>query len=659
MKKYLLVPFTLIAAVCKAQSNDIIKSFEKVVRMEQDAHHYITQPLLSSVPDNYDLKYHRLEWQVDPAVNYIQGSITSYFVPTVPGFSEIDFDLATVLTVDSVIYHSSPVIFAQVAGDALQISLPAAIPAGTLDSISVYYQGIPVGGGFGSFVQTTHDTTLHTPIIWTLSEPFGAKDWWPCKQSLNDKIDSIDVIVTTPQQYRVASNGLLVDEIQNGPTKIYHWQSHYPIAAYLVAIGVTNYFVYHNYLPLSGGDTLDVLNYVYPEDSDYAQASTPYILSVISLYDTLTIEYPFAAEKYGHCEFGWGGGMEHQTMSFVINFSNGLIAHECAHQWFGDMVTCGSWEDIWLNEGFATYMESMTEEFLFPANWYNWKSAVVNYVTSAPDGSVLCDDTTSVARIFNDRLTYYKGAYLLQMLRWKIGDSLFFQALRDYLHDPALAFGYAKTPDLIYHVEQTSGQNLAGFFDQWYYKQGYPSYQVEWDQLGNNMLIRLSQTQSHSSVSFFEMPVPIEFSDGTHDTIVVFDHTFSGQMFSTPLSFTATTVTFDPDLRILSAHDTVMFNSTLAVTDPASEDNFIQVYPNPVGDKVTIHKSQFTSKTALEISVYNVIGEMVLAAQLPIAYCLLPTCSIDVSTLPPGLYHMEISDGQKIYRAKFVKSSTH
>jgi len=177
--------------------------------------------LLSSVPDNYDLKYHRFQWYIHPAVNYIQGAVTSYFRPTVSGFNEIDFDLSNNLVVDSVIYHGASVLFGQFAGDALHILLPAVVPINALDSVKVYYQGSPIGGGFGSFVQTEHNGT---PVIWTLSEPFGAKDWWPCKQSLNDKVDSIDVIVTTPQAYRVASNGLLIEEIQSDTNKIYHWQ---------------------------------------------------------------------------------------------------------------------------------------------------------------------------------------------------------------------------------------------------------------------------------------------------------------------------------------------------------------------------------------------------------------------------------------------------
>ncbi len=559
MKKTLTSIFLLFTLFCRGQEDG---AFRQLVTMEQKAHGFIEAGMSSAVPDNYDLKYHRFQWTIDPAVNYIKGSVTSYLIPTSGNLGVINFDLSLILDVDSVKYHNANVAFVHNANDLLQINLPSPILFNTLDSVTVYYQGIPFGGGLGSFVKSTHSGV---PVIWTLSEPFGAKDWWPCKQSLNDKIDSIDVIVTTPQSYRVASNGLLKSEITSGTNKIYHWQSHYPIAAYLVAIGVTNYAVYHDYLPLSPTDTIDVLNYVYPEHLPTAQSQTPDILNVIALFNNLVGLYPFSEEKYGHCEFGWGGGMEHQTMSFVINFSHSLIAHECAHQWFGDKVTCGSWEDIWLNEGFATYMEGLSEEFLFPSTWTSWKTSKINSITSSPNGSVLCDDTTSVSRIFDSRLSYSKGAYLLHMLRWKLGDALFFQSLRNYLEDPDLAFSYAKTPDLIRHLENTSGQDLTKFFDQWYYKQGYPSYQVRWNQIGNDVCVKISQTQSNASVNFFEMPVPVRFQGSGHDTTIVFNHTFSGQAFNAELNFTATTVTFDPNLWLISKNNTVTFDSQLEI----------------------------------------------------------------------------------------------
>ena len=557
MRKILFLLVTLFPLSCFAQQPQSDIEFNQFVNMEGKVHTNIIQALAPSIPDNYDLKYHRFKWRVDPAVRYIQGSVTSYFTPKTAGFNEVNFDLSISLIVDSVRYHALAAPFVHNA-DVLKITLPSVIPVNNLDSIIVYYHGVPPNNGFGSFTTSTHSGT---PVMWTLSEPFGAKEWWPCKQNLNDKVDSIDVIITTPKTYRVASIGVLLSETLSGSDKIYHWQSHYPIEAYLVAFAVTNYSVYSHYLPMGPGDSLEILNYVYPENLATAQTQTAGILNIISLFDSLTIPYPFANEKYGHCQFGWGGGMEHQTMSFVSNFSHSLIAHECAHQWFGDMVTCGSWEDIWLNEGFATYMEGLSQEFLFPAAWYNWKLSKKNNITSVASGSVLCDDTTSINRIFSSRLSYNKGAYVLHMLRWKLGDVLFFQALRNYLNDPELAFNYAKTPDLINHMETTSGQNLTTFFNQWYYKQGYPSYQIFWHRSGNDVIVKINQSQSHVSVGFFEMPLPIRFTAAGFDTTVVFNHTSSGQIFTRTLNFQATTASFDPNLWILSANNVVTYDA--------------------------------------------------------------------------------------------------
>ncbi|MGZ4034881.1 MAG: M1 family aminopeptidase [Bacteroidia bacterium] len=582
MKKIILLLIAIIFSVkFYAQEQINNKSEIDIPAMEAKAQSAKLRSILTLVVNNYDLIYHRCEWKIDPDTNYISGAVTTYFKPKAAGFNQIQFDLSTVLTVDSVKYHSAPVTFAQLTGDLLQITLPGIIPVNTLDSITVYYQGTPASSGFGSFNKTTH---AGAPIIWTLSEPFGAKDWWPCKQDLIDKMDSLDVIVTTPQINRVASNGLLVSETLSGTNKIFHWKTKYPIAAYLLGVAVTNYVYYSNYVPLSPTDSIEVLNYVYPEDLAVAQSETPDIINVIKFYDSLTIVYPFANEKYGHAEFGWGGGMEHQTMTFVINFGHSLIAHECAHQWFGDRVTCGSWQDIWLNEGFATYFEGLTEQRFFPSTWYNWKLSKIANITSIPNGSVLCSDTTTVGRVFDGRLTYNKGSYLLHMLRWKLGDSLFFAGLKDYLNDPALAYKYAKTPNLKAHLESVSGQNLTNFFNEWYYGQGYPSYQINYSQVGTAVTITANQTQSDGSVAFFDMPIPIRFTGILgQDTTIVFNHTFSGQTFSATVNFPILSAEFDPDLWILSANNTIT-----GITD-YQFNNQINVFPNPTNENISLY----------------------------------------------------------------------
>ena len=340
----------------------------------------------------YDIIYQRMNWSIDPNVRYIQGEITSYFKSKSDGLWEIVFDLSDVLVVDSIIQNDLTVNFLH-SQNQLKIQLSSALQKEQIDSLKIFYRGVPAESGFGSFVKSEHEGI---PIIWTLSEPYGAMEWWPCKQSLSDKIDSVDIIVTTPEMFLTASNGFLVSErIENG-LRTMHWKHRFPIATYLVAIAVTNYSRYSDFLQLESGDSIEILNYVYPENLNYAKASTPVTVQIMKLFNEIIGDYPFASEKYGHAQFGWGGGMEHQTMSFMTNFSYGLIAHELAHQWFGDYITLGSWQDIWLNEGFATYMTALSYENLTSnVDWFNWRKGSVEKITNDPDGSVFVNDTTA------------------------------------------------------------------------------------------------------------------------------------------------------------------------------------------------------------------------------------------------------------------------
>jgi aminopeptidase N len=644
MKKSILIFFASVFSIALYAQQDLKSDKLDIPLMEQKAQAAKLRSVLSGAANNYDLKYHRCEWFIDPDTNYIKGKITSYFKPTVNSFDKIQFDLTNALTVDSIIYHATSLTFSKLPDDLLEITFPASLPINTLDSISVYYQGTPPNTGFGSFVQTKHGTS---PIIWTLSEPFGAKDWWPCKQSLNDKIDSVDIIVTTPQINRAASNGILKSETIVGLNKVCHWKTRYPIAAYLIGIAVTNYDYYSDYVPLSTGDSLEVLNYVYPENLTDAKSLTPDIINVIKLYDSLTIDYPFAKEKYGHAQFGWGGGMEHQTMSFVVNFGHSLIAHECAHQWFGDRVTCGSWQDIWLNEGFATYFEGLTEERYFPDTWMGWKQGKITSIASAPDGSVLCDDTTSVSRIFSGRLTYNKGAYLLHMLRWKLGDSLFFLSLKNYLNDPNRAGKYARTPDLKAQLESTSGQNLTSFFNQWYYNQGYPSYQITYSQASNSVSLIVKQTQSHPSVTFFEMPIPIKFVGFDRDTTIVFNHTFSGQSFSATVNFPIVSAQFDPELWLLSANNSITGISDYEFNNP------ISVLANPTNTTLSL-KLQLNNTKELLFELYDMNGKKVFNKAETIAAGNTQKI-IDINQLADGMYLLKVTGTNISYIQKVIK----
>lgn len=595
--------------------------------------------------NNYDLKYHRFCWNIDPDTLFISGEVTSYFVTTEPNTDKITFDFSSVMIVDSVLYHSSKISYLHNQGDTLEIILPSALPDNQPDSVSVFYHGNPPqGNGFGSFRKDFHNGV---PIIWTLSEPYGAEDWWPCKNNLSDKIDSTDIIVTTPQQYNCSSNGLLVSETVQNLKKTSHWKHRYPIAAYLVAVAVTDYQSFSFYVH-NGNDSTEILNYVYPENLADAMLQAPTLTPSFELFDSLFITYPFINEHYGMTMFGVNGGMEHQTMTFLGNFGFELMTHELAHQWVGDMITCSNWHDIWLNEGFATYWTGLSYEHLFNGYyWPLWKKNAVSKITSSPDGSVYCTDTTSVSRVFDGRLSYYKGAMLLHMLRWTIGDSAFYAGFRSYLTDTALAFNYACSDDFIKHIENASGRDLTYFFNDWLYGEGYPVYTIvcQKSSVSNDMLITISQAQSHSSVDFFEMPVPLRFKNAIHDTVLVFDNTFSGQQYSVNIGFSPDSVFFDPDMQIVSAGDTVILSI---------DENFnlpeISVFPNPVNDVLSVEYPAHQLKTAALYDIRGILVDMAIPDNsLP------GEIKINMRNISGGIYFLKAIFGNDILIRKIVK----
>jgi aminopeptidase N len=639
MKAFLTNLFVFLAVLLNAQISFDPDKLTEIAKRDRENFFLKTRHKPTETISGYNVKWYRCYWKMDPNFDSIAGSVTTMFAPVAGPMDSLVLDLNDALTVDSVIFHGSLLSFSHSSG-LLEIPLPSPVAAEVLDSITVFYHGVPPGNGFGSFVQSEHNGV---PEIWTLSEPYGASDWWPCKNDLTDKTDSVDIYIQTPSQYRSASNGILVSSDTIGGDVIYHWKHRYPIASYLICLGVTNYAHFLQQVPY-GSTTLNVENFVYPEDSASAAQQTGSVISMIQLYDTLFGIYPFQNEKYGHAQFGWGGGMENQTMTFVTNFGFELIAHELGHQWFGDKVTCGSWSDIWLNEGFATYLSGLCYEHLLPQYWERFREVRVKSIISKPGGSVFCTDTTDINRIFDTRLSYAKGAMVLHQLRWILGDSVFFAALNNYLSDANVAYGFARTPDLQSHLENASGHDLTWYFDDWYTGQGYPSYTINWNQEADTLSFAITQSQSDPSVTFFELPVQLEFKSSSHDTLIRFTNTFSGQTFDVILPFTADSVIFDPGYNIISGNN--LINSI-------SENNLLhqlEIYPVPANDKVMIRFPEILKNEFCIISVYNNAGILVGEQKAEKGSS---SVILNTQTYPAGMYYCRIFSGDELWKGKF------
>ncbi|MEE9554281.1 MAG: M1 family metallopeptidase, partial [candidate division Zixibacteria bacterium] len=318
---------------------------------------------------DYDVKY----WELDIDVTNIQGEIVSGKVtmtsePVVNGLSTVEYDLHVSLSADSVFMSGQPVSYDH-SGHILEIDLDRSYDTGEQFTTVVYYHGQPPGGGWGSFSWDTH---AGQPIISTLSEPEGAREWWPCKDIPHDKCDSADVKITVPDNLVGTSNGKLISDVDNGDgTRTFHWDISYPITTYLISLAISNYESFTDWYHPVEGDSMPIVNYVYPEHYDNAVEDLSITASVIEIFADLFGEYPFINEKYGHSIFPWGGAMEHQCNT---SYGQGLIrgdhaydwilVHELAHMWFGDMISCDTWPDIWTNEGFASYLEALWIEEL-------------------------------------------------------------------------------------------------------------------------------------------------------------------------------------------------------------------------------------------------------------------------------------------------------
>ncbi len=548
------------------------------------------KPLVASTGNDYDVKYYRLELRINPDTSigkYVRGKVTTYFKTTLPNFSVLNFDFATPLTCDSVYYHGvklATAFVSEATTDLLKITIPNLPSAGTLDSVSVWYRGVPPAvAGFSNgtgFVKAKHNSNANN-YVYTLSEPYSSYTWWPCKSFVvSDKADSMDMIVSTPTSFKVAGNGTLVSETTSGPNIFTYWKERYPIAAYQVCTAVANYVQYPATADtvIIGGTKMPVYNYLFPETNTTAShTSLDRVKLMLTTFSSLFGDYPFKNEKYGNYSFGFGGGMEHNTFSGESNVGVydqaqywDILAHELGHQWWGDNVTCGSWQNIWVNESFADYSEVLCAEFA-PSTasaagqtGLSWRQGKKNLAinTANQAQSTFVTDTSTITTIFTPAVYIYeRGGMIISMLRTLLGDAKFFQALKNYQADPLLKYGSGVTADVQRHMEAVSGLDLSVYFSQWIYNKGFAEYNnAAWNNNGNQVIFRLPQTTNSSALPHFDMPLAIRIqgSSSGDTTVIVYDkngvinYDNNGVLTSTgsnmvqyTLSFVPSTITFD------------------------------------------------------------------------------------------------------------------
>lgn len=548
--------------------------------------------------ERYNVHFYALDIEMDNLSTDVAGTGEIYGIAN-ENLDSVLFELFNTLAISQIRLNGTPTAFSR---NNSSVKVPVNITTGQSFIISVDYAGTPPNAVSnplgGSGMTNASSPSWGNQVTWSLSESFAAYEWWPCKQSLTDKADSVSVKITVPNTCKAGSNGLLENVVNLGNgTSRYEWMHRYPIDYYLVSVAVAEYVEYNVYAnPAGASGPVLIQNFIYnnPGTLPNFQNDIDETVDFIELFADLYGPYPFQDEKYGHCMAPLSGGMEHQTMTTQGFFTRGLTSHELGHQWWGDNVTCDSWADIWVNEGFASYSEQLMLEYLYPGDEVGNMNDIHNNVKSNPNGSVWVEDSLNEGRIFSGRLTYDKGAAIVHTFRFMMNDdAAFFQALKNIQTD--FKHGVANGLDIRDYFQAASGVDFDNAFNEWYYGEGFPTYSARWNVDGSDLLLKITHTTS-SSTPTFTNPLELRFTrSGAADTVIRVDINNNTNYFSIPnmsnvLSFAA----IDPNNWIINNSGSIIRDQTMLVgIDELNEPNAIySVFPNPSNGEFNIESSE-------------------------------------------------------------------
>ena len=562
--------------------------------------------------ENFDVFNYKLDIVLDTDKLEISGSTGIFAVSLTDGLTSIDLDFHSVMNVIEVWNSSGNLTFSH-NDNILTVTLDKAYNAGDTIRVAVEYDGKPQQAYWGAFMWEYHGSDL---VVATLSEPWGARTWWPCKDRPDDKATA-EIQITAPDWMTCVANGELESRTNNGDgTFTFRWVESYPLTTYLVSIACTNYAYWTDTYVTGDADTMRIDFFAYPEDYNKAQEDWNVTAGMIETFVGLFGEYPFIQERYGMAEFPWTyGAMEHQTCT---SYGSGLItgdhyfdpivAHELAHQWWGDLVTCETWADIWLNEGFATYSEALEVEVS------QGEQAFADYIDLLESYSGYFSDTVYDPTELFSITVYKKGGLVLHMLRHIMGSEAFFNGLREYGWNSGFAYGTAKTDDFNGVMESIQGSDLDWFFEPWLNYPWYPHYRYSWSKSMNggdwllNLRIEQEQTQT-----LYTMPIDVKISFDGGDTLLTIVDSLEVQVFQIILPDEPTNVVLDPDNWILCdlkyvGVDNESGDAPRALTGTGIGSN----RPNPFNPRTVIpYFIGGNVPAAATLSVYDMTGRLV------------------------------------------------
>ena len=468
-------------------------------------------------PDQYkiDVLHYDLNIDLHPEKRILNGDVTITGVVLDRNIKQIDLNFYDNMQISLLTLNGKQSEYSE-KGTRLSIPYSNALP--DTFYIRVVYSGTPKREGFSSFV---FGDLNGQSCVYNLNEPDYASTWFPCNDIPWDKA-LVDMKITNDSSEVSASNGLLVGVSTNGSRRTYHWKSNYPIATYLICLYSSDYKTFsQKYISLDKKDTMSIEYFVFPDQLNEAKTDFEDHPEMLHFFSKTFGEYPFIKEKYGVAEFLWQlGAMETQTLTGVgSNFVGGMklfndvYSHELSHHWFGDAVSPETWKDIWLNEGFASYCEALYKEHVGGAGAL--RSTMMSKYQNNFYGTVY-----NPKDLFS-RTVYDKGAWVLHMLRHEVGDSTFFDILRNYYQ--TYKYKNASTKDFVNICEKISGKNLEQFFNQWVFDgTGIIKLNYSWSAALKDIIINFNQSQTGYEVYKFPVDVEINYTDNSSELKTIF-----------------------------------------------------------------------------------------------------------------------------------------
>lgn len=603
--------------------------------------------LEESEANKYDVTFYGLDLAMSNQNTNVAGTATIH-ARTVDNLDSVVLELFPTLVISDLRLNGISTPYSRI-NSVLKIPINAA--ANIAFILDIDYAGTPPnpsGNPFGgSGVTCTYVSTITDKVTWTVSCPFLAHEWFPCKQILRDKADSSAVSVTVPSNCKAGSNGVLenIVDLGNGTTR-YEWKHRNPILYYLICATIAPYSEYTVYAHPSQlpGDSVMIQNFVYGNATTLPQATAQCDLlpGFLELFSDNYGLYPFHEEKYGQCVAPLGGGMEHQTMTTIGVSEKKITAHELGHSWWGNHVGIASFSDVWVSEGFATYSEYLMLESMYPTERVALLNGWHGSVLTGLGGSVWHTDTLNVSRIYNSRLSYKKGASIIHTLRHIVNnDALFMQSLRDFQIDfqDSVAVGL----DIKNKFESTTGLDLTNYFEEWYFGEGYPTYSTRWNTLGGNLILEITHTTSSPAITpTFTNPLEIRFTrSGLPDTIIRFAVNANLNQYVIPAVGTVTGVgAIDPNNWIINKFGTNTFDPTfiqyIGLTEKSIESSLL-VYPNPAGEFTQINLRENGSYL---LKVYDAKGKLINTVNF------VDSTNLNTSNFAQGSYIIEVKSLQ-------------